>query len=145
MNAEEALKVVRMARGAFPSTPFDEYTPDAWALALEDERLADAIAAIKAIMREETFIHVSDIVQRIRRIRNERILEYGLLPTPPAELADDPEAEMVWRRDVIRRIADGEQVPKPLELTEPSPEHSAKLAKVIRTGLRSVPPGQASA
>lgn len=138
MNPEEALKVCRIAKGAFPATSMDEYTPESWAIGLEDERFEDAMVALKAIMREQTFIHVSDIVKRVRRIRNERLLEFGPLPNPPSELADNPEGEMRWHADMLRRIADGEDVSKPPAI-EPTPEHTKRLAELTRGALREVP------
>lgn len=122
-----------MAKGAFPSTPMDEYTPEAWAVALEDDRFEDALVVLKDLMREQTFIHVSDIAQSIARLRNKRILDFGILPPPPAELADDPAGEMVWRRAVIKRIADGDAVDLPRELEAPSVDHAKKRDAVLES------------
>lgn len=113
MNAEESLALCRLAKGAFPATNMDEFTPEAWSLALEDERFGDAREALKLLMREQTFIHVSDIVKRVARIRRERIVDFGLLPCPPMELADDPREYMAWMRATTRAIADGDLVERP--------------------------------
>lgn len=113
MSPEQALAICRLAKGAFPATSVDELTPDAWALALEDDRFEDARVALKELMREQTFIHVSDICQRIKKIRNQRVLDFGPLPNPPGELADNPPAEIAWTRRIVRAIADGEPVERP--------------------------------
>jgi len=113
VNAKEALGIVRLAKGAFPATTFDDLTPEAWALALEYDRFEDARDALKLLMREQTFIHVSDIVSRIRRIRNDRITEFGPLPEPPAAVAESNVAYQRWLRATIRDIGDGTLTERP--------------------------------
>lgn len=110
MSPEEALAICRMAKGAFPATSMDEFTPEAWSLALEDDRFEDAKDALKDLMREQTFIHVSDIVRGIKRIRGDRLDEFGPIPAPPAELCDNPRGYTAWLRAKKRAIANGEQV-----------------------------------
>lgn len=111
MSPEEAFMLCRLAKGAFPASAVDEFTPDSWALAFEDDRFEDAKVALKQLMREQTFIHTSDIVARIKRIRSDRLLEFGPLPDPPAGLTDAE--EMRWLCDIRRAIADGDQVERP--------------------------------
>lgn len=113
MSPEEAMTVCRLARAAFPQQAIDEFTPDAWALALEDDRVEDAKQALKELMREQPFLHISELVGRIKRIRKQRVLDFGPLPNPPAELADNPPAEIAWTKRIIRRIADGEDIERP--------------------------------
>lgn len=106
MNREEAITLCRLARAAFPATAVDEFTPDAWALAFEGDRFEDAREALRQLMREQTFIHCSDIAKRIGRIRGARLTAFGPLPDPPRGLSD--EGERAWLKALRTRIADGD-------------------------------------
>jgi hypothetical protein len=104
MNAQEAFAICRIAKGAFPATNFDEYTPDSWAMALEDTRFEDAREALKQLMREQTFIHVSEIIDRVKRIRRDRILEFGPFEVPSGL---EPAEYHAFITKTHRGIADG--------------------------------------
>lgn len=130
MTPEEAFAICRISKGAFPATTMDEFTPEAWSLALEDDNYEDARLAIKSLMRQQTFIHVSDIVAGIQRIRRERLSDYGHLPPPPADLDDIEQAK--WLRALRRRIADGEQIQRP-ELAGVEKPKEIDFTKVFRS------------
>lgn len=49
--------------------------------------------------------HITDALDRVREAVRRNILNVELLP--PLELADDPRAEIEWRRDEIKRIKQG--------------------------------------
>ena len=111
MNPAESLNLCRLAKALSPAQAVDDYTPEAWAMVLEDVRYVDAVEALKLLGREQEWIHVSHIVQRVKRIRSERIRDFGPLPEPPSGMDDADYSS--WLRDLLRRIADGEHVERP--------------------------------
>jgi hypothetical protein len=132
MSPDEALKLCRLAKAASPAQAVDDYTPDLWALALRNERFVDAQEALVALAREQEWIHLSHIVARVKRLRTDRIREFGPLPNPPAECVDDPAAYARWYADTIRQIADGEPVERPA--LEPANPEQAKRVKELLAG-----------
>lgn len=114
------MKLCRMTKALIPQMTLDEFTPQAWALAFEDDRYEDAAQALKELSREQPFVGVSEIVGRIKRIRRNRVLDFGPLPDPPAgHDPDDVEAHGRWLREITTAIADGtysgEPVPQQIE------------------------------
>lgn len=95
----------RLAKTLYPSMPLDEYTPQGWALALDRERFEDAKEALRQLSREQQWLHVSDVVARVKKIRQDRVLAYGPLPDPPSGMSDEEYAR--WYAENIRAIADG--------------------------------------
>lgn len=127
MNAEESLKLCRMAKAFFPAMAMDEFTPVAWSLAFERERYADAEVALTELAREVTFIDIAAIVARIKRIRRDRVLDFGTPPEPPRDVdPDDTLAYRRWLRETQRRIADGEHVPATQIAAVPMPKALAQ-------------------
>jgi hypothetical protein len=84
-----------------------------WGKALDDVRLIDAVDAAHRHYRASSewldAARVRALVKRLRAERLERFDETRLVP--PAEIADDPRACIAWRRDLLRRVADGEEPP----------------------------------
>lgn len=108
MNTEETLKVCRLAKALSPAQAVDEYQPEAWHLVLRHWRYADATTALEQLGGEQEWIHVSHIVRRIRKMRRDRVLEFGTLPDPPTSLDPaDTEAYSRWLRTTTQAIADG--------------------------------------
>ena len=68
-----------------PAQKFDEFTPDAWGLILEDIRFEDAKVAVVEIKKRSTWVDPSDIIREVRKVRAKRIDEHGPI-TPPADL-----------------------------------------------------------
>lgn len=127
MTAEEALKLCRMARALFPQMAMDEYTPAAWALAFKADRYADAEQALTELAREVPFIDIAAIVGRMKRIRRDRVLEFGTFPDPPRDLdPDNTLAYRRWLRESQRAIADGEQPDAPEVRGVPMPRALAE-------------------
>lgn len=108
MSPEEALQICRLAKAAFPQQAVDEFTPDAWALALEDDRFEDAKLALKQLMREQPFLHVSELIGRMKRIRRNRLDAFGTLPEPPVGVGESPEKYRDWYAETVRAIGDGD-------------------------------------
>jgi hypothetical protein len=108
MTPEEAMKLCRMTKALIPQMTLDEFTPQAWALAFEDDRYEDAAQALKELSREQPFVGVSEIVGRIKRIRRDRVLDFGPLPDPPAHIdPDNQRAHSQWLKETTLAIADG--------------------------------------
>lgn len=119
----------RFTAACCPSQKFDEYTPDAWGLLLEDVRFTDAKQAVTIVARKQPWVSPAEIIAEVKKIRRKRIDEYGPI-TPPADLdPDNTVAYREWWRDVQRAIADGDMRPKELEL--PKRDMSA-LPRVFR-------------
>lgn len=66
MNDQEIAALLRMVKALCPAQKFDEYTPDAWLLVLDDIPLPDAVAALKPLARTNRFIAPADIAEHIR-------------------------------------------------------------------------------
>lgn len=106
MNPAEALALTRLVAAMCPAQKFDEYTPDAWGVLLEDVRFEDARHAVTNLGRKQVFIAPSEILTEVRRIRDDRLAR-NPEPAPPDEMADDPHAQQAWQLEMRRRIADG--------------------------------------
>lgn len=72
MNDQEVGALIRIVKALCPAQKFDEFTPDAWLLVLDDIPLPDAVAALKPIARTNRFIAPTDIVDELRRQRAQR-------------------------------------------------------------------------
>ncbi|MFE6645698.1 hypothetical protein ACFVJS_03985 [Nocardioides sp. NPDC057772] len=108
MNHTEAVTVCRVVAAMCPSQKFDEHTPDAWALVLDDVRLADAQEAVVTLGKRQTFISPAEIRAEVARIRNRRIGDTERWLVPPAELDDDVEGARRWLAAAKARLGDGE-------------------------------------
>lgn len=135
MNASEANRVLRKVLAYCPAQSVDEYTPDAWAEALDDIRAADALEVVARIGRRELqpgerrFIEPGHIRAEVRRIRADRLERHGD-PTPPPELS--PADYAAWLRAARAAIADGH--PPTMPELEPDPGHARRLAALITGG-----------
>lgn len=119
MNLTEATQLCGMVSQLCPKQKFEDFTPDAWQLVMDDITLADAVKAVRTVYRTQGSdqqwgsrqIEPDDIIREVKRVVNRRLEAYGPI-IPPAELADDPRAEADWLREFRRRIASGEHVPQ---------------------------------
>lgn len=105
MTPEEAVKICAFTSACCPAQKFDEFTPDAWGLILEDVRFEDAKHAVVEIKKRSTWVDPSDIIREVKKVRAKRIDEHGPI-TPPADL--DAIDEAAWMRAAIARVGDGE-------------------------------------
>lgn len=79
MTPTEAVKLVGVIRQIWPSMKIDQYTPDAWHMALDDVSLEDALAAVRHLARSRGgYVQPVDIRRRIAEAA-------GLLPRTEAE------------------------------------------------------------
>ena len=137
MNQDEALRLLRMVKAISPAQAVDDYSPEAWALILRKHRYEDAELALEQLGGEREYIHVSHIVGRIKRIRRDRLDDYGTLPDPPSTLdPGDTAAYAEWLRKTTRYIADGKPDGKPVPVARlagkprPVPDYDALMPRI---------------
>jgi hypothetical protein len=121
VKPDEAVALCRFTAACCPSQKFDEYTPDAWGLLLEDVRFVDAKEAVAVVARKQPFVSPSEIRAEVKKIRAKRIAEFGPIPPPPAEELDPDnwKAFIEWQKATETAIADGDLKPGDLELDLP--------------------------
>lgn len=103
MSPLDAHRVVELASTIWPNVKTDKVTKDGWFLALSQTNLYDALDAVGSLARSNKSVHVSDVVKRAAQIRDQLIRSLPPIPDPPVELADDPQAEMLWMRTARER------------------------------------------
>lgn len=104
MTPAEAAALLAVA-AAFDNRKPDADAATAWAAALDDLRFEDCRDAIVAHYRESNeWLMPSSVRTEVRRIRHQRLSDFGQFPVPPdLDLPD----ELEWRAGVQRAIADG--------------------------------------
>lgn len=119
MTPAEAQVLLSMA-AAFDNRKPDPDAAKAWAAALDGLRFDDCRAALIEHYKTNTDWLMPVMVRTIvKRIRRNRVLEYGVLPDPPAHLdPDNAAAYIVWQKATTRAIADGNPPPKPAALPQ---------------------------
>jgi hypothetical protein len=115
VNAREAMALCRFVKAACPQQAIDEFTPDVWHPLLEDLLFDDAKQALLNVAKAQPFVAPSEIRAEVKRIRAKRMLAFGELPDPPAEVAADPALFHPWLKATKRAIADG-RVQSPADL-----------------------------
>lgn len=108
MNHTEAMTICRVVAAMCPAQKFDEHTPDAWALVLDDIRIEDAKAAVVALGKRSPWISPAEIRAEVARIRARRVGDLERWLVPPAELDDDAEGARQWLASAKARLGDGE-------------------------------------
>lgn len=98
MTPAEASRVLELSASIWTNVKDNPQTREAWFLALAHTNLYDALDAVGSLARSVKSVHVSDVVKRAARIRDELIRTLPPIPNPPVELADDPAAETHWMR-----------------------------------------------
>lgn len=114
MNHTETVKLCRMIASLCPSQKLDQYTPDAWALVLDDIPFDDAMIAMRTIYREQgddqewvRKIEADDIIREVRRVRALRVKRLGDVIPPPGLTQAQERVFILTER---RRAGNGEQV-----------------------------------
>ncbi|MFI9204018.1 hypothetical protein [Streptomyces sp. NPDC053048] len=102
MNAEETVALTRYVRAICPGQRIDEYTPDAWHDVLAPYELADARAAVVALVDSgAVFVGVGEITTKIRQTRAHRVRHIhgpGQSPEIPDADPDDVTAYLAALR-----------------------------------------------
>ena len=110
MSQTDAIMLCRLVKAACPSQALDLYTPDAWALILRHIDYNDAKQAVIDIASrplepgKSRYIEPGHIIGGVRRIRSQRIEDYGPV-SPPAGL--DTAGYMDWLRETGHLIGSG--------------------------------------
>lgn len=131
MTPDETVVLARYVRALCPQQKFDEYTPDAWHDVLGDFALADARSAAAAVARKQPFVSPAEIIDEIRKQRDERAADFqgpGLSAEVPDADPDDWRAYMTALREQRTRAADGREL-KP-----------RKMAALLAGVGREIPP-----
>ena len=108
MKPTEAVMLTGYLRAHFPSQPVDEFTTEALEELLAPYPPNDCKRAVLNIAeRGEKWCSPTDIRAEVRRIREKRISEYGIIQ-PPADLdPDNVVGYRQWLTAMHRGIADG--------------------------------------
>ena len=131
MNPVEAAAVLRKTLAYCPSQSVDAATPDAWAEALDDIRLVDALDAVRLLGRRELepgkarYIEPGHIRAEVRRLRTRRVEMHPPID-PPSGMS--PAQLHAWQHRTRQAIADGDPVAVPAL----PPADPARLASLRR-------------
>ncbi len=106
MNLEETTRLCRVVAACSPSQRFDEDTPLAWQVLLEDVPMADALEATKALAQRQPYIAPADIRAEAKRLRTKRLDNVGV-PTPNVD-PDDAKAYAEELRALTAMVASGQ-------------------------------------
>ncbi|PSJ29574.1 hypothetical protein B7P34_06815 [Streptosporangium nondiastaticum] len=131
MTPEETVALTRYVRAICPGQRFDEYTPDAWHDVLAPYNLADARAAVIALVDSgKAFVAVGEITAKVRELRAGRsrhIHGPGQHPEIPDADPDDIPAYLAAVRAQRIRAADPTTRRRPLaELLAATGRHVPK-------------------
>jgi len=140
MKPTEAAALLTIA-AAFDNRKPDADQAKAWAMALDGLRFEDCREVVVAHYRtSRDWLMPSDVVAGVKRLRRRRIDDYGPFPEPPAICAEDPAEYSRWYSDLVRRIADGEQVERPAAIEPASgSEHAAKVRELMAGAFQMIP------
>jgi len=113
MKPTEAAALLTIA-AAFDNRKPDADQAHAWALALDGLRFDDCRTVIvEHYRRTRDWLMPSNVVDGVRRIRDQRIRDYGPIPAPAGLDPDDSGALARYIRETERAIGDGTLVPEP--------------------------------
>ena len=138
MSPEETIALCRLVKAVCPSQALDQYTPDAWALILRHIDYNDAKQAVIDIASrplepgKSRYIEPGHIIGGVRRIRSQRIEDYGPV-SPPAGL--DTAGYMDWLRETRHLIGSG--LPPALQAVEVTAVHNG--AELIAAIMQALP------
>jgi len=122
MTPAEAAALLTVA-AAFDNRKPDADQARAWAAALDGLRFTDCREAIVGHYRiSREWMMPKDVIVGVKKIRDRRILAYGVI-APPAHIdPDDTAAIQRYEVDIRRAIADG-------EITNPARELEVQLTR----------------
>lgn len=140
MKPTEVVMLTGYLRAHFPSQPVDEYTTEALEETLRNYPPNDCRKALLNIAeRGEKWCSPTDIKAEVKRIREKRIRDYGIIQ-PPADLdPDNVVGYQQWLTAMNQKIADGTLSAPPALEAPASREHVARVAELTRGAFREVP------
>lgn len=140
MNQQEATNLVRIVKAACPAQAVDEFTADAWQFILDDISLADAMAAVRTLARQQSdkplWIDPRQVLTEVRRMHRDRIDEAILTGAP-----EDPADYLAWLRSTRRLVAEGRQADLP-QIEPGKHQVTADFIRELRARSRQDPPGK---
>jgi hypothetical protein len=139
MTPADASKLLTLA-ASFDNRKPDPDAANAWAIALGDLPVKDCADAIVAYYREHReWLMPADVIQRVRKIRRDRLVTAGEVQPPASiEAIDDPDdfdrAYRGWLKNVRDRIASGHPIdPEPRQIVAPPEQIQAVIAETAAT------------
>lgn len=96
MNATEAALLCRFVKAMFPAQQVDEYTPDAWGMALEDIPYDIARIAVAEVAKRHRFIAVSELRQAVTQMRRIAAASVRAVDGPRVVHDGDPDDVQAW-------------------------------------------------
>lgn len=114
MTPTEVVLLTGYMRAHFPHQPIDEFTTEALEELLAPYPPADCKRAVLNLAeRGEQWCKPTDVKAEVKRIRNKRVADYGVIE-PPADLdPDNVVGYQRWLGAMHRGIADGTIEPPP--------------------------------
>lgn len=107
MKPTEAAALLTIA-AAYDNRRPDPDAAKAWAMALDGLRFEDCRQVIvEHYQRSRDWMMPVDVIGGVKRLRAQRISEFGPMPEPPHGLGEDPAAYSRWYSDTRRAIGDG--------------------------------------
>ncbi|TCJ23035.1 hypothetical protein [Nocardioides jejuensis] len=137
MTPTEAGTLLTMA-SAFDNRKVDPDAAKAWAVALDGLRFDDCRAALIQHYKTSTdWLMPASLRTLVKRLRRNRVLEYGVLPDPPSHLdPDNAAAYIAWQKATTRAIADGNPPTKPAELPARDP---GEIRALLSAATKEIP------
>jgi hypothetical protein len=107
MTPTDVVRLIGLVSQISPAQKFDEYTPDAWHMLLDDIRLEDALEAVRRVGRRQAFIAPADIVTEVKLIRRTRLERADATFVPSADpAAGSYDEQLIAHRKAIGDGAD---------------------------------------
>lgn len=109
VNLREVTKLVALVQSVCPAQRFDEDSPAAWLLILDDVRYEDAVAALKVCARSMDFITPNAVGSAAKAVRSGRVAAVGVSAGVIADrvAVESDEHERAEARYVRQAVADG--------------------------------------
>jgi hypothetical protein len=135
VRATEAAALLTIA-ASFDNRKPDADTAKAWAMALDGLRFEDCRQVVVEHYRSSReWLMPSDVISGVKRVRNQRVKDFGVLPDPPSHIDPDSPEHLRWVRDTTKAIADGTYVPEPTERTSlPPGEQERQILALGKAG-----------
>ncbi len=111
MNITEVRAMCRWLTALVPHQQLDDETPEAWCPLLASVAVADARAAVLAILERDPYVDPRAIKAEVKRIREARLSAAGFQELAPNVDPADAPAYLAERRALQQAIASGRMGP----------------------------------
>lgn len=107
MTPAEAAAILTIA-AAYDNRKPDADQAKAWAMALDGLKFEDCRQiVVEHYRKSRDWLMPVDVISGVKRMRSARVLKFGGLHNPPAEVADDPNLYRKWHHETMTAIGDG--------------------------------------